>query len=114
MGTPKVSVIIPAYNGKEYLAEAIRSVLDQTYPNFEIVVVDDASPEFLWDIINKFNDPRVRIIRHERNFGAVAARQTGFKASSGDIIALLDQDDLFHKKNFKCMSIIYEIILKSV
>ncbi len=101
MGTPKVSVIIPAYNGKEYLAEAIQSVLDQTYPNFEIVVVDDASPEILWDIINMFSDPRVRIIRHERNFGAVAARQTGIKASSGDIIALLDQDDLFHKQKLQ-------------
>jgi len=97
MDTPKVSVVIPTYNGKEYLGEAIQSVLDQTYPHFEIIVVDDASPEDVSHIVNSFTDARVRYIQHVKNRGAVAARKTGVGASSGDIIGFLDQDDLFHK-----------------
>lgn len=101
MSYPKVSVIIPAYNGAEHLGEAIQSVLDQTYKNFEIIIVDDASPEPLAEVIKKFSDPRVRYIRHEQNRGAVAARKTGVLNSSGDLIALLDQDDLFHREKLE-------------
>ena len=78
------------------MGEAIQSVLDQTYPHFEIIVVDDASPDRTADVVREFSDPCLRYIRHERNRGAVAARYTGVRASTGDIIAFLDQDDLFH------------------
>ena len=101
MGSPKVSVIIPTYNGADYLGEAIQSVLDQTYPPFEVIVVDDASPQDMANLVNRFNNPLITYIRHERNRGAVAARQTGTCASSGDIIAYLDQDDLFHQEKLQ-------------
>src|SRR5574338_1419172 len=101
MDTPKVSVIIPAYNGKDHLGEAIRSVMEQTYPPQEIIVVDDASPESISETVEKFDDPRIRYIRHKENLGAVSARRTGVQASSGDIIALLDQDDLFHRQKLE-------------
>src|SRR5512147_987985 len=101
MDGPKVSVVIPTYNGKDHLGDAIQSVLDQTYPNVEIIVVDDVSPEDITPVIASFNDARLRYIRHEKNQGAVAARKTGVRESTGDIIAFLDQDDLFHKQKLE-------------
>ena len=96
MNKPKVSIIIPAYNGADLLGEAIQSVLDQTYPHFELIVVDDLSPDPTAEIVGRFDDSRLVYLRHEENQGAVAARETGIKASSGNIIAFLDQDDLYH------------------
>jgi glycosyltransferase involved in cell wall biosynthesis len=101
MGSPKISVIIPTYNGADYLGEAIQSVLDQTYPHFEVIIVDDASPQNTVDLVKQLNDPHVKFLRHESNRGAVAARHTGTCSSSGDIIAYLDQDDLFHKEKLQ-------------
>jgi glycosyltransferase involved in cell wall biosynthesis len=60
MSTPKVSVIIPAYNGADFLGEAIQSVLNQTYQNFELIIVDDASQDHTGDVIRQFDDPRVK------------------------------------------------------
>jgi glycosyltransferase involved in cell wall biosynthesis len=101
MALPKISVVIPTYNGKDHLGDAIRSVLGQTYSNFEIIVVDDASPEDASYVTNVFSDTRLRYVRHEKNKGAVAARKTGVQESTGDIVAFLDQDDLFHEKKLE-------------
>jgi glycosyltransferase involved in cell wall biosynthesis len=101
MNSLKASVVVPTYNGGEHLGEAIQSVLDQTYPNFELIIVDDASPESISHIIDSFTDVRLKYIRHDENKGAVAARKTGVRASSGDLIAFLDQDDLFHKQKLE-------------
>lgn len=96
-----VSVIIPAYNNAEFLGETIQSVLKQTYPNFEIMVVNDASPDHVNEVIQQFADPRIRYIVHEKNLGLSAARNTGIRASKGDLIALLDGDDLFHPEKLR-------------
>jgi glycosyltransferase involved in cell wall biosynthesis len=96
MGAPKVSVIIPVYNGADYIAEAIQSVLEQTYPNFELIVVDDASPDHTAEVVKGFDDLRLKYLVHQQNRGADRARHTGLQASSGEIIAFLDQDDYFH------------------
>jgi glycosyltransferase involved in cell wall biosynthesis len=101
MSVPKVSVIIPTYNGAEYLGEAIQSVLDQTYPHFELIVVDDVSPDQTAQVVGKFDDPRIRYLVHKDNRGAVEARKTGVHASSGEIIAFLDQDDYFHPEKLQ-------------
>jgi glycosyltransferase involved in cell wall biosynthesis len=101
MDTPKVSVIIPAYGGADLLGEAIQSVLEQTYPDFELVVVDDASPDHTAEIVREFDDARLKYIAHERNRGSGAARITGLQASSGEVIAYLDQDDLFHPEKLQ-------------
>lgn len=93
-----VTVIIPVFNGDQYLGEAIKSVLDQTYQNFELVIVDDASTIDISGVINSFKDSRINYIRHETNLGANNSRNTGIKMSSGKIIAFLDQDDLFHRE----------------
>ncbi len=101
MTLPKVSVIIPAYNNAEFLGEAIQSCLDQTYTNFEIVVVNDASPDDIDEVINQFGDARLKYIVHESNKGLSAARNTGIRASLGEYIALLDGDDIFHPQKLE-------------
>jgi glycosyltransferase involved in cell wall biosynthesis len=101
MNNPKVSVIIPAYNQSEYLGEALQSVFQQSYLNFEVIVVNDASPDDTNTVVKQFNDPRLVYIVHKENRGLPAARNTGILASSGEIIALLDCDDYFHKEKLQ-------------
>ena len=101
MNPPKVSVIIPTYGGAEYLGDAIQSVLDQTYTDFELIVVNDASPDHTDEVVGQFNDPRLKYIRHEKNRGVANARKTGISQSSGELIAHLDQDDLFHPEKIR-------------
>lgn len=101
MNSPKVSVIIPAYNNAEYLGETIQSVLDQTYSNLEVMIVNDASPDNVHQVVQQFNDPRIQYIVHKQNRGLSEARNTGICSSTGDIIALLDGDDLFHPKKLE-------------
>jgi glycosyltransferase involved in cell wall biosynthesis len=95
------SIVIPAYNNAQYLPDAINSVLQQTYPHFELIVVDDASPDNAADVIRSFADPRVRYIKHEVNKGLSAARNTGIMNAVGNYIALLDGDDYFHNDKLK-------------
>lgn len=96
MATPKVSVIIPTCNGANYISEAIQSVLKQSYSNFELLIVNDASPDNTPEIIERFDDSRIKYLVHEKNQGVDRARYTGLNASRGEIIAFLDQDDFFH------------------
>jgi glycosyltransferase involved in cell wall biosynthesis len=98
---PKVSVIIPAYNNAEYLGETIQSVLEQLYTNLEVIVVNDASPDHTPEIVKQFDDPRIRYIIHEENRGLSAARNTGMRAADGELIALLDGDDLYHPEKLR-------------
>lgn len=95
MPSPLVSVIIPAYNQAEFLPETLHSVLNQTYQNFEIIVVNDLSTDNTDEVMRQFTDPRIKYIVHEKNLRLPATRNTGMQASQGDIIALLDADDLF-------------------
>ncbi|MGH7774566.1 MAG: glycosyltransferase family 2 protein [Candidatus Binatia bacterium] len=90
---PKVSVIIPTYNRAEFLRSAIRSVLNQTFQDFEIIVIDDASENNTEEVVRSFGDIGIRYFRHELNKGNAAARNTGIKNSGGHYIALLDDDD---------------------
>jgi glycosyltransferase involved in cell wall biosynthesis len=92
--TPKVSVVIPAYNRERYLADAIDSVLAQTFTDFEILIVDDGSRDRTVEIAQSYRDPRIRIVRHERNRGVAAARNTGVAEARGAYVAFLDSDDV--------------------
>ena len=89
-----VSVIIPVYKVENYIAATVQSVLDQTYENFELLIIDDGSPDRSVEICQQFTDPRIRIIRQE-NRGVAAARNTGIRHAQGEYIALLDADDLW-------------------
>ena len=90
---PTVSVIIPTYNRAHLISRAIRSVFEQTYPDFEIIVVDDASKDNTEVVVKSFNDARIIYLRYETNRGAQTARNTGIHGARGDWIAFLDSDD---------------------
>jgi len=90
---PKISVIIPTCNRAEYLPLAIASVLNQTFQDFELIVVDDASTNNPSELVESFHDDRIKFFRHEARKGGSAARNTGIVNSKCDYIAFLDDDD---------------------
>lgn len=95
---PFVSVILPVYNGEKYLEDAIKSVLDQTYTNFELIIVDNASSDSTSTIINKYSsiDSRVMATYCEKR-GIVCALNWGINQSKGTLIARIDSDDFWRK-----------------
>ena len=91
--TDLVSVILPAYNAERYIGDAIKSVLNQTYPYFELIVVDDGSKDKTVEVVKSFKDKRIRLIQHLKNKGVSAARNTALKVAKGKWIAVIDADD---------------------
>ena len=92
--TPLVSVILTTYNRRDLLRDAIRSVLEQTYTNFELLVVNDAG-EDVNDITDSFNDKRIKLFTHRFNSGLPFARNTALRFIQGEIVTYLDDDDLY-------------------
>ena len=93
-----VSVIIPVYNVEQYIAQTVQSVLEQTYSCFEMLIVDDGSPDRSGEICRQFSDPRIKVIR-QPNRGLAGARNTGIRHAQGEYLAFLDGDDLWHPEN---------------
>jgi len=96
---PKVSVIIPLYNQKQFIGDAINSLLNQTYPIIEIIVVNDGSTDNPLPILEEYKDKIVLI--NQKNMGLAGARNTGIKYSSGEYIQFLDADDFLNKDKIK-------------
>lgn len=92
----KVSVIIPMYNSSKHIEECINSVINQTYKNLEIIVVDDASSDNSVNIVESKHDSRIKIIKLHKNVGAAMARNNGIKQATGDFICFLDSDDFWY------------------
>jgi glycosyltransferase involved in cell wall biosynthesis len=90
---PLVSIVLPTYNRANLLGRALRSIINQTYSNFEVIVVDDCSNDATEHVVKSFRDERMRYIRNERNMGAVLSRNTGITAGRGKYIAFQDSDD---------------------
>lgn len=90
-----VSVIMPCYNGEKFIAEAIESVINQTYQDWELIIIDDGSTDNSKKIIKQYciADKRIQYTQHKKNKGIPFARNTGIRLSNGEYIALLDQDD---------------------
>ncbi len=101
---PLVSVIIPVYNVRPYLCEALDSVLGQTYQNLEILIIDDGSDDGSEKICNEYGkkDSRIAVI-HQENRGLSTARNIGLNRMTGDAIAFLDPDDAFHPDMIRCL-----------
>jgi glycosyltransferase involved in cell wall biosynthesis len=97
----RVSVIIPAYNGAAYLPNTIASALRQTHPPHEIIVIDDHSRDTTSDVIAAIEDTRVRYERLPRNVGQNVATNIGIDMAQGDLIALLDQDDIWRAEKLE-------------
>ena len=100
MFKPLVSIIIPSYNAEKYLAGAIRSAIEQTWPNKEIIIVDDGSTDDSYAIAKRFEAPNVLVIQQE-NRGASAARNRGLRASKGEYVQFLDADDLLSENKIE-------------
>ncbi len=91
--TPKVTVLLAVHNGEPYIGEAVQSVLDQTFTDFELLVVDDASTDETVGIVERLGDGRVRILRNDHNVGQVPALNRGLLEARGQYVARLDADD---------------------
>ena len=98
---PLVSVIIPTYNRADYLKLALKSVLEQTYKNIEVIVADDGSTDNTAEVVADFNDPRIKYF-YQKNTGLPAAtRNLGLQEASGELIAFLDSDDMWLPKKLE-------------
>ncbi len=91
--TPRVTVLLAVHNGEPFVAEALESVLGQTFEDFELLVVDDASTDGTVATVTSFADPRIRLLRNERNLGQVPSLNRGLRESRGELVARLDADD---------------------
>jgi len=91
---PLVSVLMPVYNGQRYLATSIKSILYQTYKNFEFIIIDDGSIDNSLEVINSFNDPRIKVIKNESNMGLPASLNKGINLAAGKYIIRMDADDI--------------------
>jgi glycosyltransferase involved in cell wall biosynthesis len=88
-----VSVIMPTYNRAKTIERAINSVLNQSYAKIELIIIDDGSSDNTSEILNRFNDPGIRIFKHEKNKGVTAAKNTGLNNIHGEWFTILDSDD---------------------
>lgn len=96
-----ISIIIPTYNREKYILNSIKSVLNQTYNNIEIIVIDDCSTDNTKSEISKIKDRRIRYIKLNNNNGAAYARNFGIKLAKGKYISFQDSDDIYHYDKLK-------------
>lgn len=96
-----VSIIMPSWNTGRFIAETIQSVLEQTYKNWELIIVDDCSTDNSDIVINSFNDTRIKYFRNKKNVGAAFARNKAMREARGEWIAFLDSDDLWKPEKLK-------------
>lgn len=90
-----VSVIMPSYNTAKYIKQSIQSVIDQTYTNWELIIVDDCSTDNTDEIVKSIDDDRIIYLKNEKNSGAAVSRNRALKEAKGKWIAFLDSDDLW-------------------
>jgi GT2 family glycosyltransferase len=104
-GMPRASVVIPVFNQESLITACVRSVQAQTITDIEIIVVDDASTDGTANTVAKLgaHDPRIRLVRCERNSGPGVARNRGIALSTGTWVALLDADDVYHPDRLRCL-----------
>ncbi len=101
MSTPRISVVIPSYNHARFIGEAITSVLEQSLADLELIVIDDASGDDSWSIIQSIDDPRLRAQRHTNNQGAHATLNEGLKQARGEWLSILNSDDRYHPERLE-------------
>lgn len=98
---PALSVVVPIHNGAKYIAETLAAIFGQTFDDFEVLLVDDASTDNLSESLTGLSDPRLRIIQLQSNVGVANARNTGVDLARGRYIAFCDADDICHPRRFE-------------
>ncbi|MBS7562852.1 glycosyltransferase [Mucilaginibacter sp. Bleaf8] len=98
---PKISVILPVYNTELYIKEAVDSILNQTFKDFELLVINDASTDNTLHILQQINDDRLKIINNETNLKVVKSLNKGLDLAQGEYIARMDADDIAHPQRFE-------------
>ena len=96
-----VSVIMPVFNGEENVSESIESVIGQTYKNWELIIIDDASNDATHEKISSYHDSRIKTFKNEINLGPLLSRDSGQLKSKGTYIAFLDADDVWHEDKLR-------------
>lgn len=98
---PKLSVVLPVYNSEKYVKEAIDSIINQTFTDFELLLINDASTDGSLHVIEQYEDPRIRIINNEVNLKVVKSLNKGLSLARGEFIARMDADDVAHPRRFE-------------
>lgn len=101
MSIPKVSVIMPIYNAEKYISFAIDSILEQSFENFELIMIDDCGEDGSIDIAKRYDDPRITILKNDGNQGIAYSRNRGMDSAKGEYIALMDDDDVAPNNRFE-------------
>lgn len=96
-----VSIIMPVYNAEKYIGQAIESVLNQTYRNIELLLIDDVPTDSTMEVVSRYCDDRIRIFHNSENRGIAYSRNVGLENARGDYIAILDDDDLATPKRIE-------------
>src|SRR5690606_24842253 len=95
-----ISVLMPAYNAERFVGEAIKSILSQTYPHWELLACDDASTDDTWRELNMFSDRRIKLFRNASNQGKAKTVNELYKTASGNLITVHDADDTSMPERF--------------
>jgi glycosyltransferase involved in cell wall biosynthesis len=98
---PAVSVILPVYNAEKYIAQSIQSIIDQTFTNFELIILDDGSIDNTRMVVASFTDSRIKLLLNEKNSGLAFTLNKGVQYARGQYIARMDGDDLAHPQRFE-------------
>lgn len=103
---PLISIIMPCFNAERHLKQSIGSILEQTYPQWELIVINDGSTDDSLSLLNSFNDERITVLDQPNN-GVCKTRNRGILAAKGELIAFLDADDTWHPE---CLSSLYQAL----
>lgn len=98
---PSISVVMSVYNGELYIKDAVNSILNQSYKNFEFIIINDASTDKTADFLNSLKDKRIVLLQNKKNLGLAASLNKGINKSSGEYIARMDADDISKPKRFE-------------
>lgn len=98
---PKISVIMSVYNGLPFVKNAIRSILSQTYKNFEVIIIDDASTDKSWQYLKSLKEKRIKLIRNHKNLGLAASLNIALRQAQGVFVARMDADDISSPQRFE-------------
>ena len=101
MDRPMITVLMAVYNGEKFLKEAMESILNQTYKDFEFLIINDGSTDKSVEIIESFNDPRIRLVHNEKNLKLIASLNKGISLARGKYIARMDCDDISMPERFE-------------